>query len=94
MLKAKEYTDGSLYSRINKAAKDHLITQDMAQWAHDVRLDANEPRHADEEAPLPSQEDAQRCLDFAQALGEFLFVLPARVKRGLAGKTSADESEE
>jgi hypothetical protein len=87
MLKAKSYAKGSLYERINKAAEDHLITREMAQWAHDVRLDANELRHADEKAPLPSSEDAQRCLDFALALGEFLFVLPSRVRRGLESAT-------
>src|ERR1700731_4214427 len=40
MLKAKNYRDGSLYSRIDKAAADHVITQDMARWAHHVRLEA------------------------------------------------------
>jgi len=83
MLKNKLYKEGSLYSRINKAAEDHLITSEMAKWAHNVRLDANEPRHADEEASLPSTEDARRSIDFAIALGEFLFVLPSKVNRGL-----------
>jgi Domain of unknown function (DUF4145) len=83
MLKSKGLKDGSLYKRIDEAAKDHLITDGMAQWAHQVRLDANDQRHADENAPLPTKDDAQRCLDFAVALGEFLFVLPARVTRGI-----------
>jgi Domain of unknown function (DUF4145) len=47
MLKSKGYKDGNLYSRINKAREDHLMTKEMALWAHEVRLDANEPRHAD-----------------------------------------------
>ena len=84
MLKMKGYKENSLYSRIEQAAKDHLITVDMAKWAHDVRLDANDQRHADDNAPLPSVEDAKRCVDFAQALAQFLFVLPARVQRGIA----------
>jgi hypothetical protein len=33
MLKEKNYTKGDLYSRINKAAADHLITEEMAVWA-------------------------------------------------------------
>jgi hypothetical protein len=82
MLKAKNYKEGTLYSRIEQAAKDHLITNEMAAWAHEVRLDANDQRHADEEAPLPSSDDAERVIEFAQALGQFLFVLPARVARG------------
>jgi len=83
MLKIKGYKSGSLYSRIDQAATDNLITSGMAQWAHQIRLDANDERHADENAPLPNEEDAKRCISFATALGEFLFVLPARVTRGL-----------
>lgn len=86
MLKLKGYTEGSLYSRIEKACKDHLITEEMAQWAHDIRLDANDQRHADETALLPTEADAKRVLDFAKALAEFAFILPSRVKRGLGQK--------
>ena len=53
MLKNKGYKDGSLYARIDDAAAKHLITPDMAAWAHDVRLDANDERHADESSTLP-----------------------------------------
>jgi hypothetical protein len=83
MLKAKGYVDGSLYTRIDKAAADHLITRDMAEWAHDVRLDANDQRHADEQAALPQAKDAERCIDFSMALAQFLFVLPSRIQRGI-----------
>ncbi len=84
MLKAKEYREGSLYARINQAATDHIITEDMARWAHHVRLGANEPRHADEEKPHATpQIEAAQSVEFASALGHILFVLPSRVTRGL-----------
>jgi hypothetical protein len=83
MLKAKGYKEGDLYPRIKQAVRDHLITEDMEKWAHQVRLDANQQRHADEEPPLPMREDAQRSLTFALALAQFLFVLPALVQKGL-----------
>ena len=83
MLKAKGLTEGSLYARIKKAAEQNLITEDMADWAHEVRLNANDQRHADESASLPTSEDAKRVIDFVQALGMVLFVLPARVRRGI-----------
>lgn len=89
MLKAKGLSSGSLYARIDQAASQHLITADMATWAHDVRLDANDQRHADEEVPLPTQDQAQKCVEFAMALGQFLFVLPARVQRGIANAHTA-----
>lgn len=84
MLKAKNLKDGSLYARIDKAATDHLITAEMAAWAHDVRLDANDQRHADVDVSLPDTSDAKRAVDFALALAQFIFVLPARVQRGIA----------
>lgn len=82
MLKDKGYKTGSLNTRIDQASKDHLITAEMAAWAHDIRLDANDQRHADEEARLPEASDAAKVIKFAQALGEFLYVLPALVERG------------
>lgn len=86
MLKAKGYTEGSLYARIDKAAADHVITGDMAAWAHAVRLDANDQRHADESADLPTVQDAKRVLSFAATLAQIMFVLPSRVSRGLQGE--------
>lgn len=83
MFKAIGLSQGNLFGRINEAEKQHLITSGMAKWAHQVRLDANDQRHADEDAAIPSQEDADRIIEFALALGEFLFVLPSRVDRGI-----------
>jgi hypothetical protein len=83
MLKTKGYKEGSLYTRIGQATKDHLITDEMAMWAHEVRLDANDQRHADEQFTLPTEQSAKKAVDFALALGEILFVLPSRIQRGL-----------
>ena len=85
MLKEKGFKEGTLNTKIDTAAKKHLITNEMATWAHEVRLDANDQRHADESAPLPTVEDAQKVIEFAHALAQFLFVLPARVERGRQG---------
>ena len=83
MLKSKGYREGSLYSRIEKAVADHLITEDMGTWAHEVRLDANEQRHADDSYNI-GEGDAKRVIEFTKALALFMFVLPKMVKRGIA----------
>ena len=56
----------------------------MAKWAHQVRLDANDQRHADEKARLPDGQDAKNSLEFSKALAEILFVLPSKVTKGIA----------
>lgn len=83
MLAAKGYVDGSLYSRIDKAAADHVITADLAVWAHAVRLELSDPRQAGAGAALPTIEQARHAIAFAMALGQFMFVLPSRVRRGI-----------
>jgi hypothetical protein len=88
MHKERNYRDGSLYSRIRQAEHDHVLTANMADWAHDVRLDANDERHADE-ASNATPLEAVRCLEFADTLADLLFVRPARVKPGRTPKTTA-----
>ncbi len=96
MLKSKGYQDGNLYSRIKSAVDAHLITADMALWAHHVRLEANKPRHADQDEPHATQAGASRAVEFASALANILFVLPSRITGGLkrAGGTPVAEGGE
>ena len=83
MLKAQGLIKGSLYSRIDEARGAGILTQGMAEWAHEVRLGSNRPRHADEDNPHVSPDEASQSVDFAEALGNFLFVLTARIQRGI-----------
>jgi Domain of unknown function (DUF4145) len=83
MLKDQGYSNKkeSLYNRIEMACSDGLLTESMRDWAHEIRLSANDPRHADEDFEGSTKRDAEQTLAFAQALGEYLYVLPARVKK-------------
>lgn len=91
MLKHHDYTEGSLYSRIDKALKDNLLTKGMADWAHEVRLGSNRPRHADAERPHVTHNEARQSVEFAEALGNFLFVLTAKIDRGIIAAREADQ---
>ncbi len=91
MLKEIGYADGTLNSRIRQALQDSVITQGMADWAHAVRLEANNVRHSDAQKPHASPEEALQAVDFAEALGNFLFVLKARVERGIESAKAAGE---
>lgn len=83
MLKEKGLHDGSLYNRLERAVEMSVITQEMAEWAHHVRLEANDSRHVDDTTAPPTQEQAQVCIQFAEALADILFVLPSKVSRGI-----------
>ncbi|BAU55415.1 DUF4145 domain-containing protein [Mucilaginibacter gotjawali] len=89
MLKEKGYKEGSLYKRIETAVKDSIITPDMAKWAHQVRIGANDERHSDEDAALPTIDDAKQAIEFTKTLAELLFVLPSKVSKGLDASSVA-----
>jgi hypothetical protein len=91
MLKHLGLVEGSVYSRIEQAVCQHILTAPMGEWAHEVRLGANRPRHADAENPHVSLRQAQQSVEFAEALGHFLFVLSSRVQKGIEEATKADE---
>jgi hypothetical protein len=87
MLKRKGLAEGNLNRRIKEAASQHILTQDMAEWAHHVRLEANDQRHADDTAGFPTREQAEQSLKFVETLAEILFVLPERVRHGIKEAT-------
>lgn len=89
MLKAHGFEAGGLYNRIDEALEKNLLTKGMADWAHSVRLGSNRPRHADKEKPHVAPDEAKQSVEFAEALGNFLFVLTARIDRGLKAATAA-----
>lgn len=91
MLKERGYLDGSLYSRIDKALADNVLTRGMADWAHSVRLGSNRPRHADLDKPHVTHQEARQSVEFAEALGTFLFVLTAKVTRGIAAAQASSQ---
>ena len=66
---------------------------DIQRWAHEVRLGSNRPRHADKDRPHVSDEEAQQSVEFAEALGFFLFELTKRIDRGTkAAKEAGDKA--
>jgi hypothetical protein len=84
MLKDRGYIKGTLYRRIDSAQADHLLTSEMGKWAHQIRLDANDERHADESGDLPDIDDAKNAIRFTQALAEYLYVLPSKISIGIS----------
>ena len=93
MLKSKGFKGKeTLHERIKKAVEARVLTKDMGEWAHHVRFVSNNPRHADGKNPHVSLEQARIVVDFADALGEFLFVLPSRAEKAIrASKETKEE---
>lgn len=74
----------TLYQRIEALKQGGIITNDMAVWAHAVRLDGNGPVHDESEI---SEAEAQDLLNFTQTFLLYAFTLPAMVARRQEVKT-------
>ena len=91
MLVEKGFDQKNLFDKIKAAQEANLITKGMKQWAHQVRLNANDERHPKGKTDFPSSDDAQSTIEFTLALAEFLFVLPYKVEEGLKAKDGPEE---
>src|SRR5260221_904627 len=63
MLKHFGLVKGSVYHRIDEAVEKQIRTEAMGKWAHEVRLGANRPRHADKENPHVSPKEARQSVE-------------------------------
>jgi len=53
--------------------------EDMAAWAHHVRLEATTRGMPNAVRPHATQPETEQALEIARPLAQILFVLPARV---------------
>lgn len=77
---------GNLKRRIDEAAKAGRITDDLAKWAHRIRLDGNEAAHEDK--PMSSA-DLEALHRFTELVLRYVFTLPGMLKAWSAEKSSS-----
>lgn len=69
--------EDKLVRRISALREQGLITQEMADWAHIVRIDTNGAVHSDEEF---TQDEVDQLLKFTEVFLTYAFTLPALVR--------------
>lgn len=74
-------TSGTFYQRINTLAGHGKLTPALAEWAHSVRELGNEAAHDGDE---PSKSDTDDLGAFSRVLLEYLYTMPAKVRRAEA----------
>ncbi len=67
-----------LEKRLKKLSADNRITANMADWAHEIRLDRNIAAHEEHDF---SRESAEEILGFTEAFLNYVYTLPALIER-------------
>ena len=81
----------TLQNRIDSAAAAGRITQDLAKWSHQVRVEGNNAVHAD--APF-TREEAKNLHRFTELVMMYLFTLPGMLKERRAREGAENTGEE
>src|SRR3989344_9315722 len=68
-----------LYDQIDEIATRGIISNDLKELAHSVRLVGNDGVHPNEDEV--TKEDAEEILNLAEQLLDIIFVAPAKVKK-------------
>lgn len=74
-VESKEYR--TIAQRIDALAAKNLLTPDLKDWAHEVRLGGNDAAH--DEDPF-SHEEAEELLSFVELYLTYVYALPGRLK--------------
>ena len=74
----KKFPDikGTPRQRIDKAAKQHKLTPELAEWAHQIRDLGNDAVHEEEF----TEEEAKAMAAFTDLLLQYIFTMPGRLQ--------------
>ncbi|MBI0141913.1 DUF4145 domain-containing protein [Bifidobacterium sp. W8106] len=78
--KDKGVTSGSLYEKIDELAAKTIITRQLAEEAHEIRLLGNDMAHGDLNTPV-SKEDAEEILGFLDSVLDYVYQQPIAIER-------------
>lgn len=87
----EKYPDrkGTLASLIKDLVTEKILTEDLGNWATEVRLVGNEAAHAIE----VTKDDLEMMRAFADAVLKYVWTLPTQVQQRRASKLTADDKE-
>jgi len=79
--------DKKLYEQIKGLFDNNIITQDIKDWADEVRYIGNDAAHPNKEEV--NKEDSEDILELLESLCDVLYVAPARAAKRKQKRTSA-----
>ena len=90
--KNKGVTSGSLYEKIDELAAGNIITGQLAQEAHEIRLLGNEMAHGDPSTPV-SGEDVSDILGFLDTVLDYVYQQPIAIQKRKAQREKREENK-
>jgi hypothetical protein len=77
-----------VFAEINDLYEQHRVTEELRDWAHEVRLAARDAAHPDELGAI-TRHEARQSIEFMDAFLEYAVALPERRRAGRGGEPNA-----
>jgi len=85
---------GRLVDQIDELYGREIITKDVRDWTHEIRLTANIGAHPDEDGlQVVTQEEADELIKFTEEYLNYVYIMPAKVAKRRARKKETKENE-
>ena len=84
-------TKGKLQDQIDEVYAKTMITKEIRDWAHEIRLIGNDGAHPDKDGLQDvTEDDAKELLEFLEKYTDYVYIMPAKVA---ASRKKRDEAE-
>lgn len=86
-----------LVDQIDELYDQQIITKDIKDWAHEIRLTGNIGAHPDKDGlENVTKEDAKELIDFMEEYLNYVYIMPSKVesKRAKKAKLEAPKKEQ
>ena len=91
----KDANKGRLVDQIDELYDSQIITKDIKDWAHEIRVTGNIGAHPDEDGlQNVTKEDAEELIKFMEEYLNYVYIMPAKVAKKRAKKKAKSESGE
>ena len=81
---------GILWEQIDELYDGEIITKDIKDWAHEIRLTGNIGAHPDKDGLEDvTKEDAKELIDFMEEYLNYVYIMPSKVQAKRAKKEEA-----
>ena len=75
--------------QIDELSDKEIITEDIKNWAHEIRLKGNIGAHPDQDGLKDvTPQDAEDLIRFMEEYLNYVYIMPAKVAEEIARKTS------
>lgn len=89
----KKASGANLVNQIDDLSKNGIITPELKEWAHEIRLWGNEGAHPSKDGlDVMSPEELREVRNFLEHMFEYIYIMPAKLTASRASRINRNQN--